>query len=70
MKLKIQLRTQEFQISYLINYLTDLLDIENSHGTKFIIFEPIDQIVDLTNSDEDGLVDKTICNFQFIWIYK
>ncbi|SDE30749.1 Histidine kinase-, DNA gyrase B-, and HSP90-like ATPase [Pricia antarctica] len=38
--------------------LADLLDIENDHGTKFVVFEPIDQIVDLTNSDEDGLVDK------------
>ncbi|AXT55203.1 hypothetical protein D1815_05310 [Aquimarina sp. AD1] len=38
--------------------LNDLLNIENDHGTKFVIFEPIDQIVDLTNSDEDGLVDK------------
>jgi hypothetical protein len=38
--------------------LDDLLDIDNDNGTKFIVFEPIDQIVDLTNSDEDGLVDK------------
>ena len=33
--------------------LTDLLDIENSHGTKFIIFEPIDQIIDITKNDSD-----------------
>ncbi len=38
--------------------LNDLIDIENNHGTKFIIFEPIDQIVDLTKNDDDGLVDK------------
>lgn len=38
--------------------LNDLIDIENNHGTKFIVFEPIDQIVDLTKNDDDGLVDK------------
>ncbi len=38
--------------------LNDLLDIENNNGTKFIIFEPIDQIIDLTKSDEDGLNDR------------
>lgn len=35
--------------------LSDLLDIEDSHGTKFIIFEPLDQIIDLTKNDEDGI---------------
>tara|TARA_R110000751_G_scaffold260903_1_gene360289 strand:+ start:3467 stop:6367 length:2901 start_codon:yes stop_codon:yes gene_type:complete len=38
--------------------LNDILDIQNNHGTKFIVFEPIDQIVDLTKKDDDGLVDK------------
>jgi|TARA_B110000037_G_scaffold195221_1_gene231466 hypothetical protein len=38
--------------------LIDLLDVESNHGTKFIIFEPIEQIIDLTNNDEDGLIDK------------
>jgi len=38
--------------------LNDFLDIENSHGTKFIIFEPIDQIINLTKNDDDELGDK------------
>lgn len=38
--------------------LSDLLDIENSHGTKFIVFDPLDQIIDLTKNDEDGLEDR------------
>jgi hypothetical protein len=38
--------------------LIDLLDIENNHGTKFIIFEPIEQIIDITKSDDDGLDDR------------
>lgn len=38
--------------------LTDLLDIENNNGTKFIIFEPTDQIIDITKEDEDELDDR------------
>lgn len=38
--------------------LLDLLDIDNNNGTKFIVFEPIDQIVDLTKKDEDGLGER------------
>lgn len=33
--------------------ISDLIDIDNSHGTKFLIFEPIDQIIELSDSDED-----------------
>ncbi|WP_294966511.1 ATP-binding protein [Sulfurimonas sp.] len=38
--------------------ISEFTDIENSHGTKFIIFEPIDQIIKLTNKDEDEIEDK------------
>lgn len=38
--------------------LSDLLDVENGHGTKFVIFEPIEQIIDITKNDEDGLDDR------------
>lgn len=38
--------------------LSDILNIENDHGTKFIIFEPIEQIIDITKSDNDGLDDR------------
>jgi signal transduction histidine kinase len=38
--------------------IADLMDIEDEHGTKFLIFEPIDQIIDLTSGDEDKLEDK------------
>lgn len=40
------------------NIVSDLLSNDNSHGTKFIIFEPIDQIVELTSNDDDKLEDK------------
>lgn len=38
--------------------LSDLLDIQSDHGTKFIVFEPINQIIDLTRNDEDGVEDR------------
>jgi hypothetical protein len=38
--------------------LNDLLIIESNHGTKFIIFEPLDQIVEITKNDVDGLDDR------------
>ncbi|WP_282143104.1 ATP-binding protein [Cellulophaga baltica] len=38
--------------------LSDLLDIQSDHGTKFIVFEPINQIIDLTKNDEDGVEDR------------
>ena len=38
--------------------LNNLLDIENNHGTKFIVFEPIDQIINLTKNDDDELGDR------------
>jgi hypothetical protein len=41
------------------NLLNDLLDIENNHGTKFIVFEPIDQIVELASNDEDNVIDRS-----------
>ncbi|MCC2598263.1 ATP-binding protein [Sphingobacterium sp. FBM7-1] len=31
---------------------------ENSHGTIFLTFNPIDQIIDLSDKDEDGLEDR------------
>ncbi len=38
--------------------LEDLLDVENNNGTIFIVFEPINQIIDLTKNDIDGLEDR------------
>lgn len=38
--------------------LEDIINLEKHNGTKFIIFEPIDQILELTNSDEDKLEDR------------
>jgi len=39
--------------------LEDLVDLENNNGTKFIIFEPIDQITELgKNDDDDDLEDR------------
>jgi signal transduction histidine kinase len=36
----------------------DIIDIKNNNGTKFIIFEPIDQIIELTENDKDGEEDR------------
>lgn len=33
--------------------LTEMLNVEKDHGTKFIIFNPEDQIIDLLNDDPD-----------------
>jgi hypothetical protein len=38
--------------------INDIIDLKNKNGTKFIVFEPIDQIVDLTISDDDNLEDR------------
>lgn len=38
--------------------LEDVINIEKNNGTKFIIFEPIDQIIELTNTDEDKTEDR------------
>ncbi|MCW2118835.1 ATP-binding protein [Flavobacterium sp. 7A] len=38
--------------------INDIIDLKNKNGTKFIIFEPIDQIVDLTINDDDNLEDR------------
>lgn len=43
-------------------------NIEDSHGTKFIIFEPIDQMLNLDMTDEDNSVEQrnvisSVCGF-------
>ncbi|MEG0915390.1 MAG: ATP-binding protein [Myroides sp.] len=38
--------------------LADIISENDYHGTKFIIFEPLDQILQLTESDEDTLNDR------------
>jgi len=38
--------------------LSNIIDIKEHHGTKFIIFEPINQITQMTKKDEDDLDDK------------
>lgn len=48
--------------------VSDLLDLENGHGTKFIIFEPLEQIIELTSNDDDKLEDRdfvisSLCGF-------
>lgn len=40
------------------NLLEDIIEIKKNNGTKFIIFEPIDQIIELTNLDEDKTEDR------------
>ncbi len=44
---------------FLIKKLTrNISNVENDHGTKFVIFEPIEQIIDLTENNEDKLEDR------------
>jgi signal transduction histidine kinase len=38
--------------------VADLLQSDDSHGTKFIIFNPIEQIIELIGTDEDDLEDQ------------
>jgi len=37
--------------------LDDIISIDKDNGTKFIIFEPIDQIIQLSKKDEDNIND-------------
>lgn len=50
--------SSEIPISLLNKLFVDILDIQNNHGTKFIVFQPIDQIIDLTKNNDDGLNDR------------
>lgn len=45
---------ETFIVSDLLN---NLIDIENHHGTTFFIFEPISQITQLAEKDQDNLED-------------
>lgn len=50
------------------NIVADLLKSDDCHGTKFIIFDPIDQIIELTGTDEDKVEDRefvisSLCGF-------
>jgi len=38
--------------------LENILDIKNDNGTKFLIFEPIPQVLELPSKDDDKLGDK------------
>lgn len=40
------------------NLLENIVHLEKNNGTKFIIFEPIDQIIELTKTDEDKTEDR------------
>lgn len=41
-----------------IKLLEDIINLEKHNGTKFIIFEPIDQIIELTSNDVDKSDDR------------
>lgn len=58
---------EEIETSVIKSYLPDFLqeklikeiiDLKNHNGTKFIIFEPINQIIDLAINNEDNLDDR------------
>ncbi|WP_395074084.1 ATP-binding protein [Flavobacterium sp.] len=62
LELKEEIETSVIK-SYLPDFLekkliSDIINIKNNNGTKFIIFEPIDQIIELTKSDEDKIDDR------------
>jgi len=38
--------------------LENIIHLEKNNGTKFIIFEPIDQIIELTSNDDENIDDK------------
>lgn len=45
--------------NFLIESLSQsIINLKNHHGTKFIIFEPIEQIIELAGRDEDTLNDR------------
>ena len=49
--------------SYLPDFLqkkliSDIINLKNDNGTKFIVFEPMEQIVELTSVENDNLDDK------------
>lgn len=39
--------------------LESIIDLEKDNGTKFIIFEPSDQLLELTNTDDDKIHDRS-----------
>lgn len=53
--IEISVSRAELPMFFKEEILQSLISLEDSHGTKFIIFEPIDQIVELTQKDEDDL---------------
>lgn len=60
LKNEIENSTNNLELSKSVfeSILSDIIDVNNDHGTKFIIFEPIEQIIELTNRDEDKIEDK------------
>lgn len=38
--------------------LEDIVHLEKNNGTKFVVFEPIEQIIELTTNDDDNIEDK------------
>uniref|UniRef100_UPI004049D29B ATP-binding protein n=1 Tax=Fulvivirga sp. TaxID=1931237 RepID=UPI004049D29B len=60
LKLSIEKSVEHSKIpSFLIEkLLSKLTDINADHGTKFIIFEPIDQIVGLASTDDENIDDR------------
>lgn len=38
--------------------LEDIVNLKNNNGTKFIIFEPLEQIIQLADTEEDSLNDR------------
>ncbi|GAB1473402.1 sensor histidine kinase [Bacteroidota bacterium] len=60
LKTEIEKSTNNLELSELVfeSIVSDIIDLNDDHGSKFIIFEPIEQIIELTNKDEDNLEDK------------
>jgi signal transduction histidine kinase len=62
LELKEEIETSVIK-SYLPDFLeeklvNDIINLKSNNGTKFIVFEPIDQIIELTENDKDGEEDR------------
>src|SRR5690606_6444801 len=44
----------------ILNSILSFFDSDDAHGTMFLIFNPINQIIELSEKDEDNIDDKMI----------
>ncbi len=57
-QIEVSLKNSKLPSFLIKKLLKNLIETQNDHGTRFIIFEPNEQIIALTDHDEDGLDDR------------